>query len=172
MKNKSILMAMLLGGMISLQACKNDDDLISIDKETFMAEATSGNILEIQTGSLAVQQAEKPAVKAYAGHMIMDHSMVMVKLDSVSKAQNITLSMQLNGNHQQQLNSLIPLNGNAFDKAYASLMVQSHQNQVNLFEQAAEGVNDLSLRGFAAKSLPTLRTHLQEAIALNATVNP
>ncbi len=65
----------------------------------------------------------------------------------------------------------MPLTGVAFDKAFATLMVQSHEEQVNLFEQASNNVEDDDLKDFAREKLPTLKAHLEEARQLNTTVN-
>jgi putative membrane protein len=56
-------------------------------------------------------------------------------------------------------------------KAFVALIVQSHQEQVNLSEIASNGVNDPDLRTLATNKLPVLREHLEHAQQLNATVN-
>jgi putative membrane protein len=52
-----------------------------------------------------------------------------------------------------------------------ALMVQSHQEQVNLFERASNSVQDKDLKSLATTKLPVLREHLDGATKLNATVN-
>jgi putative membrane protein len=81
---------------------------------------------------------------------------------------------QMEVKHQQNLAILAAASGTDFDKKFAQIMVDSHQETVALFENGAMegGVPDGDLRNMAAAKLPTLRTHLQDAINLRTTVNP
>ena len=167
-------MIMLLSSFLSFQSCSNNDDeeSMTIDRQTFVTQAASGNMLEIQAGAMAAQNAQNTAVKAYGQHMVQDHSQASTELASIANSKQLSVPTALTEKHQAQLNALKPLTGSAFDKAFMTLMVASHQEQVSLFEQASIGVNDDDLRAFAGNKLPVLREHLQGAQQLNASVNP
>lgn len=163
---------MLLGSMLSFQACKNNDnDVAIIESGAFVNQAASGNMLEIQAGAMAQQRGQSTAVKAYGEHMVTDHTTASNELKAMAQSKGITVPTQLMEAHQQMLSTLTPLTGDAFDKAFTKLMVDSHNEQVSLFERASVSVNDADFRTLAKNKLPTLREHLQEAVALNATIN-
>jgi len=174
MKKWNLWMIILLGSLLSFQACDDDDDddVIAMDSQSFVTEAASGNLLEIRSGNLAAQQGESQAVEDYGAHMVTDHTAASAELLTLATAKGLSVPTDLSARHQQQYNVLTPLAGTAFDKAFMDLMVKSHQEQVDLFERASKGVNDSDLRSFAAGKLPTLKTHLQEAEDLNEVINP
>ena len=165
---------MLLSSFLTFQSCSNDDDdeMMNVDRQMFVTQAASGNMLEIQAGALAMQNGQSTAVKTYGEHMVNDHTQASAELASIANQKQLTVPTQLTEKHQAQLNSLKPLTGTSFDKAFMNMMVSSHQEQVSLFEQASIGVDDDELRELASNKLPVLRAHLQEAQQLNGTINP
>ncbi|RFZ81672.1 DUF4142 domain-containing protein [Mucilaginibacter terrenus] len=172
MKKFTLGLMMLLGSIVSLQSCKDEEnDGMRISSQEFTTQAASGNMLEIQAGQLALTKASNAEVKQYGQHMVTDHTKATDELKATAAKNNITVPTQLTAAHQQQLNALAPLSGAEFDKAFAALMVQSHQEQVTLFEKATTYADIGDFRTLAAEKLPTLKEHLTEATTLNATVN-
>ena len=165
-------MIVLLGSVFFLQACKKDNDNKDTTAKTnFVAQASSSNMLEIQAGTMASQKGVNDAVRDYGKHMVMDHTTAGNELKALAQKKGIAVSDQLMVKQQQQLNTLTPLTGAAFDKAFLALMVQSHQETIDLFTNAAANVNDNDIKSFANAKLPTLRKHLEEAQNLNNTLN-
>ena len=64
---------------------------------------------------------------------------------------------------QEHNNKLMSLSGDAFDREYMNQMVKDHEKDVKEFERASTKAKDPDVRAFAAKTLPTLREHLQQA---------
>jgi putative membrane protein len=62
----------------------------------------------------------------------------------------------------QQLNAL---QGKDFDVAYAKMMVDDHKNAIALFEKGTQAA-DPDVKAFAAKHLPTLKSHLTHIKAI------
>jgi putative membrane protein len=63
---------------------------------------------------------------------------------------------------QKAMNKLSGLSGDAFDREYINMMVKDHEKDVKEFEKASMKAKDPDVRAFAAKTLPTLREHLQQ----------
>ena len=63
---------------------------------------------------------------------------------------------------QEHANKLSGLSGDAFDREYINMMVKDHEKDVKEFEKASTKAKDPDVRAFAAKTLPTLREHLQQ----------
>jgi putative membrane protein len=63
------------------------------------------------------------------------------------------------------------LSGTEFDREFVKMAVNDHQKDVKEFEKAAKDADDTELKSFAAKTLPTLRQHLQQAKSLQTQVS-
>lgn len=68
------------------------------------------------------------------------------------------------------MKKLHSLSGTDFDQAFAKAAVKDHEKDVKEFEKAAEKLDDADLKAFAAKTLPTLREHLQMAKSLESQI--
>src|SRR5690606_40661561 len=101
---------------------------------------------------------------------IQDHTKSNEELKSIASSKNITLPTAPGENHQEKIADLNSLTGADFDKEYMGMMVDDHQKAVDLFEDAAENNEDPELKAFAAKNLPALRKHLEEAKALEESL--
>jgi putative membrane protein len=160
-----------------ITSCKKDRGYdYSMTDQEFVTSASSGNNFEIAAGALAQSKGSNTAVKHFGEHMVTDHSIAGSEMKALAdqKGWTVMAANQMETKHQQNLAILTAASGSDFDKKFAQIMVDSHQETVTLFELGASdnGVPDGDLRNFAAAKLPTLRAHLQEAINLRTTVNP
>ena len=131
------------------------------DDAEFLVEAASGGMLEVQLANMALQKASSPQVKEFARMMIEDHGKANNELKALAASKNVTLPTALIDKHQKILNDLQNEKGADFDKKYVNKMVSDHKDDVDEFEEEAEKANDPDIRAFAAKTLPTLKKHLQ-----------
>jgi putative membrane protein len=58
---------------------------------------------------------------------------------------------------------LSKLSGESFDRAYMESMVKDHKKDVAEFRQESKAGENAQVKNFAAKTLPTLESHLHEA---------
>jgi putative membrane protein len=65
--------------------------------------------------------------------------------------------------HQEMVSKLSALSGAEFDRKYMEHMVKDHEKDVAAFERESTKGSDADLKAWAAKTLPTLREHLQMA---------
>ncbi len=131
------------------------------DDAEFLVEAASGGMLEVQLANLALQKASSPQVKEFARMMIEDHGKANNELKALAASKNVTLPTALIDKHQKILNDLQNEKGADFDKKYVNEMVSDHKDDVDEFEEESKDANDPDVRAFAAKTLPTLKKHLQ-----------
>jgi putative membrane protein len=59
-------------------------------------------------------------------------------------------------------------NGAEFDKEYVEQMVDDHEKDVAEFQKQADSSTDPDVKAFAAKTLPTLKKHLDAIKAIQA----
>jgi putative membrane protein len=131
--------------------------------QNFMKDAAMGNEAEIQLGQMAQSKASNPAVKSFGQRMVKDHSAADDKLKSIAESQHISLPVELDPKHKNQAEALSRLSGPQFDKAYMTLMVQEHTQDVNKFKKEASESHDPTVKQFAQATLPVLQSHLTEA---------
>ena len=128
---------------------------------TFVQDAVVGNLFEVESSKLAADQAESPAVKAFAKQMIEDHSAAGVKLaEALNDAKLAKPPFKLDAKHKAIFDDLAAKKGRDFDKAYVDAQLKAHVEAVTLFEGYAATGADPRLKTLAAELLPKLKAHL------------
>jgi putative membrane protein len=127
----------------------------------FMMKAAQGGMAEVELGRLAATKATNAEVKKFAQKMIEDHSNANTELKALATKKGVTLPADVGSEHKALMDKLKNLSGADFDKAYVSAMVDDHKKDVSEFEKESTGGTDADTKAFAAKTLPTLKTHLE-----------
>jgi putative membrane protein len=94
--------------------------------------------------------------------MIADHTEAGEEMKSAAEAEGVSVPEALNEKHQAQLDQLTPLEAEQFDQAYLAAQVAAHEEAVSLFEGYSTSGSPGTLKEFATKTLPTLKSHLEE----------
>jgi putative membrane protein len=137
---------------------------------TFVKKAADGGMAEVTLAKLAQEKASSADVKSFAAKLEKDHSQANDELKEVASKKNITLPAGPSKNHQALHDKLAKLSGAEFDKAYVAAMLDDHQKDVREFSRVASGSGDADVKAFAAKTLPTLKDHLQQVQDLSKTI--
>lgn len=176
MKNLKLLSAVivLIFSAFTFQACNDkDDDDLRMDNHQFVVQASSSNSFEIAAGNLAIKKGESENVKSYGRRMVQDHTIVGLEMDSLADAKGWSIPSELQTKEKANLDKLNAASDTEFDQQFADIMIQSHEDAVELFTMASakNGVTDSDLRKFAADKLPALKKHLEDALTLKTQVN-
>jgi len=134
---------------------------------SFVKKAADGGLAEVAMAKLAQEKAESADVKAFAQKLEKDHTQANTELKQVASQKNITLPDAPSSMHQAKHDKLAKLSGAAFDKAYIAAMLEDHQKDVREFSREASSGSDSDVKAFAAKTLPTLKEHLQQVQELS-----
>ena len=137
-------------------------------RNNFWTTATQGGTAEVELGQIAQTKAANPEVKNFARMMVEDHTKANAELKSLAAKKNVTLPTTMNSGNQATLTELQNLVGADFDREYVAAMVDNHEADVQLFESQAADDSDPDAKAFAAKTLPTLRKHLEMIKAIQA----
>ena len=127
--------------------------------QAFAEIAASSNMFEIESSQLALERATNDDVRAFAQHMIDDHTAAGEKMKAAAQADGTTLPAVLAEKEQAQLEKLRSVEGEAFDQAYLTAQVAAHDEAVALFDTFSTEGQESALRQFAAETLPTLEEH-------------
>jgi putative membrane protein len=138
---------------------------ISPSTEDFVKEAATSDMFEVQSSELAAQKSNDGPTKAFAQHMIEDHSKTTSDLKSLVSSGKVKASIpsEMDSAHQSKLDKLKTLDGADFDKQYHSYQDAGHKDAVSLFKRYANGGDNADLKDWASKTVPTLEGHLKQA---------
>jgi len=132
----------------------------------FIDAAAAGGLEEVTLGKLAADKATSDDVKKFGQMMADDHSKANDELKALASSKGVDLTKTLDKAQtkaQKDSDKLAKETGDAFDRAYMSLMVKDHEKDVKEFEEASKTAKDEDLKAWAAKTLPTLQHHLDMA---------
>ncbi len=152
---KTLIIASLLVATGSAMAATADQD--------FVTKAGQGGIAEVELGQLAADQGETTGVKQFGQRMVDDHGKANMELKSIAAKSGAMVPAESSTEQKALENTLKQKSGAGFDKAYADAMVKDHKEDIALFEKEAKSGKDADLKAFAAKTLPTLKSHLAMA---------
>ena len=137
----------------------------------FLTTAIQSGLAEVELGRLARERTDDREVRRFAQQMVDDHSNANAKLETMARAQDITIPTEPDSTHQATAKELAALRGRAFDRAYMDQMVKDHETDVALFQQQASADTG-PVSELAASILPKLREHLAMASAIQKSLGP
>nr|WP_186449127.1 DUF4142 domain-containing protein [Cupriavidus gilardii] len=138
---------------------------------SFLENAAQGGHAEVEGSRLAQQKSNNADVKAFAERMITDHTKVNEELAKLASDKGYTPPKEPSVMQKGELKALSVLDGERFDKMYASRIgVAAHENTVKMFKEAAQNAKDPEIKAFASRHVPDLEKHLQMARELNKKV--
>src|SRR3954468_19521463 len=137
----------------------------------FLREAAGANLMEVTLGRVAQSRASDTRVRDFGGRMVTDHSNLQQQLTTFTSKYGIGFTPGLTTQQQQDINRLQGLSGSEFDRAYITMMVQNHQNDVTKFENQARDADSPRVRELAMQSLPVLQQHLSLARRVAQLIN-
>jgi putative membrane protein len=178
---KTLFAGMVVLGMAAMPAlagqqpttAEKADKLMAggkVPDETFVVKAANGSMAEVALGKLAVEKAGSDEVKKFGQRMVDDHGKANDELKTLAQNKHITLPTEINPEEKALHDRLAKLSGASFDRAYIQAMLADHKKDVNEFRMEAKSGHDADVKGWAAKTLPTLEEHLKLAENTNRAV--
>jgi len=134
----------------------------------FVTEVAAANMAEMNVQKSALAHGASKDVKDNAKHMQADHKKLADELTAYAKANNITLPGDADNDKKADLAEMEKKKGKDYDKAYADHIVDAHEKLIKKFENNEGKRTDAALNKWVADNLPTLRTHLDMAKALES----
>lgn len=144
----------------------------------FAQEAASDGFMEIQMAEIAQQRAQTSQVKELAEMIRQDHLRANDKLKELGIQNNWSIPEDMLARHKQKLKKLESEKPDSFDAQYVKMMIEGHQQAINLFKKMAEktadpdhstyadqpddGVNP-QLLDWINETLPVLHKHLERS---------
>lgn len=135
--------------------------------------AASGDQFEIQSGQLALQMSQNPAVRQFAQMLIDHHSQTTAQLTAAAQSAGLPPPPPaMTGAHAQMLATLRGTPMGSFDMAFRDVQIQAHQEALALHQNYAASGDVPALRTVAGAAVPIIQQHLNTAQSLAVTAPP
>jgi putative membrane protein len=135
----------------------------SANDRQFLRKAVDDDLAEVEMSRLAQHKASSQQVKGFAQTLVDDHSKTKHQLEKIASNKHIDIPKGLSAKNQATKDWLAKFSGEQFDNAYMAEMVKDHQQDVATFRYEVNSAQDVDIREFADKSLPTLESRLKQA---------
>jgi putative membrane protein len=161
--------ALLLGTLaLAGAAFAADSNLDKADRK-FIEKAAAGGMFEVEAGKLAQSKGASEGVKSFGSMLEKDHAAANEELKALAAKKGVEVPAAMPKDMQSHLDKL----GKAkdFDKEFIKdVGLHDHKKDIADFEKASKKAKDPDVKAFAAKALPVLRKHHQEAESLQKAV--
>ncbi|UPU36835.1 DUF4142 domain-containing protein [Geomonas paludis] len=163
MKRKLVWMAVVsLFAVCSLVLPALAADKLTMGEKSFVKEAASAGMMEVELGQMAKERGKSQEVKDFGQRMVTDHGKANDELKSLVD-NRMKLPTKLELKHKAMVDKLANASADEFDKKYAAAMLKDHKKDVEKFRKESKKAKDPQLKGWIDKTLPVLEQHLQHA---------
>ena len=171
----------------------SDRTAVHDSEKDFINQHLADGTAEVELGRLAGQRATNPDVKRFAQMLVQDHTAAGAELKEVAAKYGIQPTPNSDETHHRDvMEKLSKLRGAEFDREYINAMVDDHEKAVDSLEGRVDSTASLkdqitkkdtangqvvpektdnaaaaAVNAWAAKALPTVRHHLDEAKMLD-----
>lgn len=130
---------------------------------------------EIDAGQLALQKASTPEVRSFASRIVREHEMMMQNTGRLAHRLNVqpqkpALASTMEDTHREAMEKLGGKYGSDFDKAYIAYQVKMHEQALGLVKDAAQSVENQTLKLHLREMRPDLQNHLVSAQSIEQRV--
>ncbi len=140
----------------------------SMGANAFVQAAAISDNFEIESSRTLLTRSQHPQIREFAQRMIEHHTMMSTEMRAMPEA-TTRMPAQLD---ERRTNWLIMLrqqqDEDMLNRYYVQYQIESHEEALLAFETYAQSGDVPALKAFAEKHLPTIRTHLENARALQA----
>lgn len=154
----------------SMDSLNNNAGTAMVDKNatSFVHDAASGGMMEVELGKIAQQKANSQRVKNFGKMMVDDHTQANNNLKDIATKKNIDIPATVTDDQRKDIDKLSKQSGSAFDKAYVDMMVDDHKKDIDALKKAQSDVNDNDIKTFITNTLPVLQKHLDSIQAIKS----
>ena len=131
----------------------------------FVTDGIKGDTAEVAIGQLAALKGSTAAVRDFGKMLVTDHGAHKQQLIDLANSAGIPVPPEPAEAGHANLLKLQGLSGAAFDKTFASMLVDSHHKGIAKNEQQAKS-GDPKTAAIARATLPVLKKHLAMAESL------
>lgn len=159
----ALMWLMLAAG--AAQAADANTQPLSPDEQSFLARAMTDNANQIAMAKMALVKSSNPRVIDLANTIIQQRTALDARLAQFSGSKPMQPSTGT-------IDRMQALNGESFDRTFASSAVRSHCRMVSAYEVVKTTSTHLALKDLAHETIPALRGNLTVAMAVLRSSGP
>jgi len=131
----------------------------------FATAAAISDMYEVQAAKIAEHRSIDKGVKIFAAKMIKGHTQTSDELKTLLTTANseAVLPTRLDDRHQSMIDELRGAKDADFDQRYLTQQIDAHKEALILMRGYAKDGDTASIKEFAAKTVPTIESHLHMA---------
>jgi putative membrane protein len=146
---------------------------LSADSKDYVDKAAMTDHFEIMSSKLALKQSKNADIKKFAQQMVSDHGKSTAQLKSVIRKDKLDVKppMKLDDEHAKLYKQLESAKGADFDKLYAKIQTEGHEEALKLHQTYAENGDQPDLKTFAGEVSKVVEMHLDHITAINKALH-
>jgi putative membrane protein len=161
----SITMVMLCLTLAAGVASAADNQALSADEQAFLSRAMSDDAAQIAMAQMALKKSTNPKVIALANTIIQERTALDAKLAQVFATVHAQdKAKPAAAGNDATLTALQSLNGDAFDKTFAGLLIRDHYRIISAYEAMKSACTHVGLQNITRDAVPALQGNLTVAL--------
>ena len=133
----------------------------------FLSEAAASNYGEINAADFALSKSTMKEEKSIAAMLKKDHTAALQEIKTLSSKKGVTIATDAPADVKAKLKDVASKTGSEFDRAWCEMMIDKHKATITKFEETVKTTTDDDVKKWINKTLPKLRTHLDELTSLH-----
>jgi len=142
---------------------KNEDKFTTKASEKdaqFLVDVVGSNMAEIEMAKLAQKQSGDDAVKKVAASLEKSHQALLAELQELANKKAVSIPTDLTDDAKKDLTKMAE--EKKFNNAWCKEMTYKHEKSIAKLEAQEKETTDDDIKNWIAKTLPTIRKHLDE----------
>lgn len=149
-------------------APKSSKSALGFADRRLITKAADASHAEAELARLAVERASDPGVRKFAEQLLADYKLVTAEFRGIASNQHVDIDRT--GENDRTVRRLRALSGAEFDREFVTHIAEGHERAVENFTKMARQATDVEIKRLATKSVPQFQGHLQQARALQRTL--
>jgi putative membrane protein len=129
----------------------------------FIRDVGADNTMMVELAKLAQDRAKDRQVREFADRLQLDHQRIQDQWNAMTQRQGIPFKPGMGPRHREKIERLKDVKGKNFDRAYMTLMIQQHQDEVSYWQKEGRASRSPQVRNLVDRGLPTLEQDLAES---------
>jgi putative membrane protein len=162
-RRNAMRLAVSMIALLVLAGCGESEGVrpsAAVEDNVFLANALAHTRSELELAQMAQSKAHTPSLTAYARRVASQRAALLDKLTAAAQPRGIAGDR----NHTPVADSLKPLQGEAFERAYVASQIEDQRNNLDGFAFTAATGADPAIKALATGALPQLQQDYTDAL--------
>lgn len=139
-----------------------------LEKKGYTETATIIDMYEVEASEIAEKRSTNAELKMLASMIDAAHETSLTEIKELADGKGVLLPRNMGPKREAMVKALEDAPAEAFDMAYIDQQVATHTDALAVHTNYAEQGDDADLRAFAKRQIEKIKSHLDQATALQA----